>query len=78
MPLPQAPMRGPVEASFGCHASQEPFEFRKYVAEKVNLTGDCAYSILPKGPTAGIGKSTWYEGMQSWLSRELFWGIPDA
>jgi hypothetical protein len=59
-------MKEPVEASFGCHASLEPFEFRKCVAEKINLTGDCARSILPKGPTAGIGKSTWCEGMQPW------------
>jgi hypothetical protein len=42
-------MRGPVEASFGCHASQEPFEFRKYIAEKVGLTGDQASLNFAEG-----------------------------
>jgi hypothetical protein len=51
MLLPQAPGSAPVEASFGCHASQEPSSFEgiasfENIAEKVSLSGGCASRIV--------------------------------
>jgi hypothetical protein len=61
---------------FGCHASQEPLEFRKYCREgqpsKASVPTTALSAFLPKKPTADIGKSTRWGGMQSWSSRGAF------